>query len=145
MYVRCSRTQSMQEDVRSAVPRTAPATKNLICVGRADKASSRKYASQKPDRPHTRASAAPRTTISEACSPTLSVLAECGTRMTVCNTSETIRCRVSVYCAVQHQKQPHLLRIYTRAEGWQRTVTVNMRATVTASQKLTPSVTSVTS
>jgi hypothetical protein len=30
VYVRCSRTQSMQEDVRSVVPRTALATRNLI-------------------------------------------------------------------------------------------------------------------
>jgi hypothetical protein len=69
----------MQADVRSAVPQTAPATKSLISVGRANQASSREYAPQKPDRPHTRSSVALQTTISEACSPTLSVLAEGGT------------------------------------------------------------------
>jgi hypothetical protein len=41
--VRCSRTQLMQADVRSAVPRTAPAMRNLINAGRADEASSREY------------------------------------------------------------------------------------------------------
>jgi hypothetical protein len=57
---------------------TAPATRNLIIAGRVDEASSREYAPQKPDRPHTRASVALRTVISEACSPTLSVLTEVG-------------------------------------------------------------------
>jgi hypothetical protein len=79
----------MQADVRSAVPRTAPAMRNLISVGRADEASSREYAPQKPDRPHTRTSVALRTTISEASSLTHFVLAEDGTTMTVCNASET--------------------------------------------------------
>jgi hypothetical protein len=46
-------------------------TRNLINVGRADEASSREYAPQKPYRPHTRASVALRTAILEACSPTL--------------------------------------------------------------------------
>jgi hypothetical protein len=94
---------------------------------------------KKPNRPHTRASVALRTVILEACSPTLSVLAEGVTGMVVCNASESIR----AYC--HNQKQPHLLRIYTRAEGGQRTVTVAIGATVTANQKLTPSVTSITS
>jgi hypothetical protein len=71
----------MQADVRSAVPRTAPATRNLIGTGRADEASSREYAPQKPGRPYTRASVSLRTAISEACSPTLSVLAEGGMGM----------------------------------------------------------------
>jgi hypothetical protein len=62
----------MQEDVRSAVPRTVPATRNLISVGRADEARSHEYAPQKPDRPHTRASVVLRAAISEAFSPTLS-------------------------------------------------------------------------
>jgi hypothetical protein len=66
----------MQTDVRSVVTRKTQTTKKWISVGRADGASIRKYAPQKPDRPHTRASVALRTTISEACSPTLSVLAE---------------------------------------------------------------------
>jgi hypothetical protein len=135
----------MQADIRSAVHRTASATKNLIRVGRADKASSREYAPQKPDRLHIRASVALWMAISEACSPTLSVLVEGGTGMVVCNVSEIDWCRVSTYCGVQHQKQPHLLHIYTRAEGGQQTVTVTIRATVTASQKLTPLVTSTTS
>jgi hypothetical protein len=85
----------MQADVRSAVPQTTSATRNLISVGRADEASSREYAPQKLDRPHTRASVALRTAISEACSPTLSVLAEGGTRMDVCNASETVHCVVT--------------------------------------------------
>jgi hypothetical protein len=79
MYVRCSRTQSMQADVRNAVPRTTSATRNFIGAGRANEASNREYAPQKPDRPHIRASVALRTVISKACSPTLSLLAEGGT------------------------------------------------------------------
>jgi hypothetical protein len=39
VYVRCSRTQLTQADVRSAVPRTALVTRNSISVGRADGAS----------------------------------------------------------------------------------------------------------
>jgi hypothetical protein len=141
VYVRCSRTQSIQADVCSAVPRTVPATRNLISVGRADEASSREYAPQKPDRPHTRASVSLWTAISEAYSPTLSVLAEGGTRIALCNTSETMR----AYCAVDPEAASPP-RIYTRAEEGQRTVvTVAIRATVIASQKLTPLVTSVTS
>jgi hypothetical protein len=66
VYVRCSHTQSRQSDVRSAVPRSAPATRNLISAGRADEASSREYAPEKHDRSHTHASVALRTTISEA-------------------------------------------------------------------------------
>jgi hypothetical protein len=81
VYVRCSRTQLMQADVRNAVPRTAPTTKNRISIGRADGESSREYAPQKPNRSHTRASVAPWTAISNAYSPTLSVLAEGGTGM----------------------------------------------------------------
>jgi hypothetical protein len=71
----------MQADVRSAVPRTTPTTRNLINARRADEASVREYAPQKPDRPHTHASVSLRTVISEAYFPTLSVLAEGGTRM----------------------------------------------------------------
>jgi hypothetical protein len=126
MYVRCSRTQSMQADVRSAVPRTAPTTRNLISVGRADEASSRKYAPQKPNRSHTHASVALRTAVSEACSPTLSMLTEGGTGMSVCNASESVRT-----CC--NQEQRHLLRIYTRGEGGERTVTIANKATVIAS------------
>jgi hypothetical protein len=81
VYVRCSRMQSTQIDVRSAVPRTAPMTRNLISAGRADEASSREYSPQKPDRSHTRASVSLRTVILEACSPTMSVLTEGGTGM----------------------------------------------------------------
>jgi hypothetical protein len=139
VYVQCSRTQLMQGRCTHAVPRMTPTTRNLISAGRADKASSREYAPQKPDRPHTRASVALWTAISEAYSPTPSMLEEGGTGMVVCNASETL------HAYFRHQKQPHLLRIYTRAEGGQRTVTVAIRATVTASQNLTPSVTSVTS
>jgi hypothetical protein len=71
----------MQVDVRSAIPRTAPTMKNWISAGRADGESSHEYAPQKPDGPHTRASVALQTAISEACSPTLSVLVEGGTGM----------------------------------------------------------------
>jgi hypothetical protein len=81
VYVRYSPTQSTQADVRSAVSRTTPATRNLISVGRADETSSREYAHQKPDRPHTHASVSLRTAILEACSLTLSVLVEGGTGM----------------------------------------------------------------
>jgi hypothetical protein len=81
VYVRCSRTKSMQAGVRSAVPRTTPTMKNGISVGRADKASSREYTPKKLDRPHTRASVPLRTAILEACSLTLSVFVEGGTRM----------------------------------------------------------------
>jgi hypothetical protein len=81
----------MHVDVRSAVPRTAPTMKNWISVGRADGASSHEYAPQKPDRPHTRASVALWTTISEACSPIPSMFVEGGTRMNVCNDSEIVR------------------------------------------------------
>jgi hypothetical protein len=77
----------MQTDVHGVVPRTMPATRNLISVGRADGASSREYAPQKPDRLHTYASVALRTVLSEACSPTLSVLGEGGTEMAVWNAS----------------------------------------------------------
>jgi hypothetical protein len=55
-----------------------------------DEASSREYGPQKPDHPHTRATVPLRTTILEACSPTLSMLAEDGTRMDDCNTSERL-------------------------------------------------------
>src|SRR5688572_27876285 len=81
VYVQCSRTQSMQADVRSAIPRTVSTTKNWINAGQVVGASSREYAPQKPDRPHTRASVALRTTISEAYSPKLSALAEGGMGM----------------------------------------------------------------
>jgi hypothetical protein len=119
----------MQADVRSIVPRTLSVTRNLINVGRADEASSREYAPQKPDRPHTRASVSPWTAILETCSPTLFVLAKGGTGMAVCNTSKIVR----AYCAVNPEAATPP-RIYTRAEGGQRTVTVAVRATVTASQ-----------
>jgi hypothetical protein len=66
------------------------------------------------------------------------MLAEGGTGMDVCNASESVRT-----CC--NQKQTHLLCIYTRAEEGEWTVMVAIRATVIASQKLTPSVTSVTS
>jgi hypothetical protein len=56
----------MQANVRSAVPRMASTTKNQIIVGQADRASSREYAPQKPDRPHTCASVTLWTAISEA-------------------------------------------------------------------------------
>jgi hypothetical protein len=142
VYVRCSRTQSTQADACSAVPRTAPATRNLISVGRADEASSREYAPQKPDRPHTRASLSADDDFGGRLSHSL-----CSQKVRrgwdVHNASENVRTCV-LFCR-RHQKQPHLLLIYTCTERGQRTVTVAIRATVTASQNLTPSVTSVTS
>jgi hypothetical protein len=93
VYVRCSRV----------VPRTASMTRNLISAGRADEASSREYAPQKPDRQHTRASVALQTAISEVCSLTLSVLAEGGTEMAMCNASEIVRC--SYVLLYRKQKQ----------------------------------------
>jgi hypothetical protein len=84
VYVQCSRTDLMQEGVRSAVPRTTPMMRTgyrRSSAGRVDEASSREYAPQKPDRSHTRASVPLWTAISEASSPTLSVLAEGGTGM----------------------------------------------------------------
>jgi hypothetical protein len=71
----------MQADVRSAVPRTASAMRNMISGGLADEASSREYAPQKPDRLHM-------SLCLEACSPTLSGLAKGGTGMVVCNAYE---------------------------------------------------------
>jgi hypothetical protein len=106
----------MQADVHSEVPRTVLMTRNWISVGWADGASNREYAPQKPDHPHTRASVALRTAISKACSPTLSVLAEGGTGMVVCNASESVR-------TYYNQKQHHLLHICTRIEGGEQTVT----------------------
>jgi hypothetical protein len=131
----------MQADVCSAVPRMATTTRNLISTGRANEASSREYAPQNLDCPHNRSSVALRTGISEACSPTLPVLTEGGTRMAMCNASKTIR----VYCAVVTRSSLTSSHIYTCAEGGQRTVTVAIRVTVIASQKLAPLVTSVTS
>jgi hypothetical protein len=81
----------MEVDVRSVAPRTASASRNLISVDRANEASSREYTPQKHDRPHTRASVALWMVILEACSPILFVLAEGGTRMAMCNASETVR------------------------------------------------------
>jgi hypothetical protein len=103
----------MQADVRSAVPRMAPMTRNLISIGRADEASSREYAPQKHDRPHTRASVSLRTAILEAYSPTLSVLAEGRTGMAVCNMSETIH----AYCAVSQKQPPLLVYIHAQREA----------------------------
>jgi hypothetical protein len=68
-----------------------PATRNLISVGQADEASTRECAPQKPGRLHTRASVALRTVISEAFSPTLSVLIEGGMAMALCNMSKIVR------------------------------------------------------
>jgi hypothetical protein len=114
----------MEVDVHSVAPRTASASRNLISVDRADEASSREYAPQKHDRPHTCASVALWMVISEACSPILFVLVEGGTRMAVCNASETVR-------TCYNQKQPTLLHIFTCAEGGEWTITVVIRATIT--------------
>jgi hypothetical protein len=79
VYVRCSRTQSMQADVRS--PTNGADDEELDRRWSSGQTSSREYAPQKPDRPHTCAGVALRTTISEDCSLTLSILAEGGTGM----------------------------------------------------------------
>jgi hypothetical protein len=60
--------------------------------------------------------------------------------MAMYNASETVRA-----CCAVNPEAASPTRINTRAEGGQRTVTVSIRATVTASQKLMPSMTSVTS
>jgi hypothetical protein len=69
--------------------------KNWINVGRADVASSHEYAPQKSDRPHTRTSVALRTVISEAYSPTHSVLVEGGTGNGLCATRIRVNLRVT--------------------------------------------------
>jgi hypothetical protein len=68
---RCRKMYAVQSLERSPGRRTAVD----------DHASSREDAPQKSDRPHTRATVSLRSVISEACSPTLSVLAEDGTGM----------------------------------------------------------------
>jgi hypothetical protein len=84
-------------------------------------------APQKPDRPHGRASVALRTTISEACSPTLSET-EMGWGATLLRDFS------------RNQKIIHLLRIYTRAEGGEQSVMVAIRAETDS--HYSPSVTS---
>jgi hypothetical protein len=112
VYVRCSRTQSTQAYVCNAVPRTVPATRNLISAGRADEARSREYAPQKPDRPYTRASVSLQTAISEACSPTLSMLAEGGMGMGC--TQRVWECRVFSRTVVVTRSSLTSSYIYTR-------------------------------
>jgi hypothetical protein len=114
VYVRYNRTQSLQVDVRSAVPRTAPTTRNWIIVGRIDEASNREYIPQKHDRPHTRASVALWMMISEACSPSL-CSQKAGQECAKCNMSERL-----FAC---NQKNQHLHRIYTQTEGGEQTLT----------------------
>jgi hypothetical protein len=110
----------MQADVRSAIPRMAPATRNLINAGRADEASSREYAPQKPDRPHTRASVALRTVISEAYSPTLRFR-----RRWDSNRLSAMRLRLFVCNQKNHLLL--LLHICTCAEGGERTIMLAIR------------------
>jgi hypothetical protein len=107
----------MQADVRSAVPRMVPTMKNLISVGRADGASSREYAPKKPGHPHTRASVALWTTISEACSPTLS---DCShvTRRT---------CTSSVFIHAQREGNGHHSRQNVQLLG--RNIRIKVRST----------------
>jgi hypothetical protein len=88
----------------------------LTSVCRADEASSLEYTPQKPDRLHTHASVALWTTISEACSLTLSVLAEGGTGMAVCYTSETVRVYYAIsYCCPTLEAASPPPYIYTHA------------------------------
>jgi hypothetical protein len=73
----------MQEYIRHAVPRTVAGRRTTevdeaLLVERMKQAVTSTLP-KKPDRTHTRASVPPRAAISEACSPTLSVLAEGGT------------------------------------------------------------------
>ena len=80
---RCRKMYAVQSLERSPGRRTA-ARVNLEGDEQQavdDHASSREDAPQKSDRPHTRASVSLRSVISEACSPTLSMLAEGGTGM----------------------------------------------------------------
>ena len=76
---RCRKMYAVQSLERSPGRRTAARVNSGR--RRTDHASSREDAPQKSDRPHTRASVSLRSVISEACSPTLSVLAEDGTGM----------------------------------------------------------------
>jgi hypothetical protein len=138
MYVRCSRTQSTQADVRSAVPRMAPVTRNLISAGRADEVRSCEYAPRKSDRPHTGASVSLRTAISETCSPTLSVLTKGGTRMDVRNASENVVRVFSRTVVITRNILPSSYIYKHRG----RPIDSNGRH---QSQKRTPSLTSVTS
>jgi hypothetical protein len=79
----------MQANVRSAVPRTVPATRNVISAGRANEASSREYAPK---------NLIVRTPVQVSLygrrfrrpGLPLSMLAEGGTRMDVCNASDTV-------------------------------------------------------
>jgi hypothetical protein len=75
---RCRKMYAVQSLERSPGRRTAARDEQQAVD---DHASSREDAPQKSDRPHTRASVSLRSVISEACSPTLSVLAEDGTGM----------------------------------------------------------------
>jgi hypothetical protein len=65
--------------VRRQITQCSP--KNGASDEELDQREQSRVRSQKPDRPHTRASVSLRMAISEACSPTLSVLAEGGTGM----------------------------------------------------------------
>ena len=84
---RCRKMYAVQSLERSPVAgKKSSSTRQLgktsnEAAGQTDHASSREDAPQKSDRPHTRASVSLRSVISEACSPTLSVLAEDGTGM----------------------------------------------------------------
>jgi hypothetical protein len=132
VYVRYSCTQSTQADVRSAVPRTTPATRNLISASRADEASSREYAPQTWSPAHPCKCLSADGDFGGPLSHTL-----CAHRRW-----DGIGCVQHVWdCSVQseyilcsrNQKQLHLLCIYTRDEGGQWTVTVAIKATVTVS------------
>jgi hypothetical protein len=83
MYAMQSLERSLEEEQQHTSPGEDDEEQDVdeAALGRTDQASSHEYAPQKFDRPHTRASVSLRTTISEAISPALSVLAEDGTEM----------------------------------------------------------------
>jgi hypothetical protein len=103
----------MQVDVRSAIPRTVPATKNLISADRADDASSHEYAPQKIWSP------AHPCKCSSADDDFRGLLSHsfCARRRWDGNGLSATR--LSLF--VCNQKNLHLLCIYIHAEGGERT------------------------
>jgi hypothetical protein len=82
MYAVLSLERSPEEEQQHASPEEEDEEPDVdeAALGRTNHASSHEYAPQKSDHPHTHASVSLWTVISEACSPTLSVLAEDRTR-----------------------------------------------------------------
>jgi hypothetical protein len=82
MYTVQSLERSPEEEQQHASPEEDDEEQDVdeATPSQTDHASSREYALQKSDRPHTRASVSLRTAIWDDCSLTLFVLAEDGTR-----------------------------------------------------------------